>query len=52
MIPYWFKEQKIARRYINARMEAVKTTSAFRAAYESRRCLVPTDGLLATLPDR
>jgi putative SOS response-associated peptidase YedK len=43
LIPYWSKDPKIAWRCINARGETVKTTPAFRSAYESRRCLVPAD---------
>jgi len=43
LVPYWSKDPKIAWRCINARGETVKTTSAFRSAYQSRRCLVPAD---------
>jgi putative SOS response-associated peptidase YedK len=47
LIPYWSKDPKIAWRCINARGETVKTTSAFRSAYQSRRCLVPADAFYA-----
>src|SRR6266566_263289 len=43
LIPYLSKDPKIAWKCINARGETVKTTPAFRAAYRSRRCLVPAD---------
>ncbi len=43
LIPYWSKDPKIAWKCINARGESVKTTSAFRDAYKSRRCLVPAE---------
>src|SRR3984893_16819879 len=43
LIPYWSKDPKIAWKCINARGETIKTTSAFRNAYQSRRCLVPAD---------
>jgi putative SOS response-associated peptidase YedK len=43
LIPYWSKDPKIAWKCINARGETVKTMSAFRSAYQSRRCLVPAD---------
>jgi putative SOS response-associated peptidase YedK len=43
LIPSWSKDPKIAWRCINARGETAKTTSAFRSAYQSRRCLVPAD---------
>jgi putative SOS response-associated peptidase YedK len=43
LIPYWSKDPKIAWKTINARGETVKTAPSFRAAYKSRRCLVPAD---------
>ena len=43
LIPYWSKDPKIAWKCINARGETVKITSAFRSAYQSRRCLVPAE---------
>ena len=44
LIPFWSKDPKIASRLINARAESVAEKPAFRAAFESRRCLVPADG--------
>src|SRR5215471_20746879 len=34
---------RVLRLFSHARGETVKTTSAFRSAYQSRRCLVPAD---------
>ncbi|PRZ43344.1 putative SOS response-associated peptidase YedK [Antricoccus suffuscus] len=44
LIPSWAKETKIGARMINARIESVASTSAFRTAYRRRRCIVPVDG--------
>jgi putative SOS response-associated peptidase YedK len=44
MIPSWAKDRKIAASLINARSETVTEKPSFRAAFKSRRCLIPTDG--------
>lgn len=44
LIPSWAKDASIGSRLINARAETVATKPAFRAAYKSRRCLVPALG--------
>lgn len=44
LVPSWAKDHRIGYRLINARAETVRTKPAFRAAYRSRRCLVPADG--------
>jgi putative SOS response-associated peptidase YedK len=44
LLPSWAKDRKIAWKLINARAETVSTASAFRKAFEKRRCLVPIDG--------
>src|SRR5208283_5075540 len=44
LIPFWSKDAKIGPRLINARAETVADKPAFRAAFKSRRCLVPADG--------
>ena len=36
-------DPRVARRPINARSETVATAAPFRAAYRSRRCIVPAD---------
>jgi putative SOS response-associated peptidase YedK len=43
LVPYWAKDMKIGFSTINAMAETVDTKSAFRAAFERRRCLVPVD---------
>lgn len=44
LIPFWAKDATIAARTINARSETVASTPAYRAAFGSRRCLVPVSG--------
>jgi putative SOS response-associated peptidase YedK len=44
LVPVWAKDPKRGFRTINARCETVATTPAFRAAFKSRRCLIPVDG--------
>ncbi|SNQ46887.1 conserved hypothetical protein [Frankia canadensis] len=44
LVPSWAKDRSIGARMINARAETVATRPAFRAAYASRRCLVPASG--------
>lgn len=43
LVPYWAEEPSIGSRMINARGETVAEKPAFRAAFRSRRCLVPAD---------
>jgi len=44
LIPFWAKDAKIGYSLINARAEGVDTKPSFRAAFKSRRCLIPADG--------
>ena len=44
LIPAWATDKRIGYKTFNARGETVKSKPAFRAAYKSRRCLVPADG--------
>lgn len=44
LIPSWAKDAKIGARAINARVETVEEKPMFRAAFRSRRCLVPASG--------
>jgi putative SOS response-associated peptidase YedK len=44
LVPHWAKELKFGNQTINARAETVKTKPSFRAAYKSRRCLIPAHG--------
>jgi putative SOS response-associated peptidase YedK len=39
LVPYWAKDLKIGFSTINAMAETIDTKSAFRAAFEQRRCL-------------
>jgi putative SOS response-associated peptidase YedK len=44
LVPSWAKDEKIAFKTINARMETIDTAASFRAAFRKRRCLIPADG--------
>ena len=44
LIPSWAKDAGIGARTINARADTVHEKPAFRAAFQSRRCLIPTEG--------
>lgn len=44
LLPFWAKEISMGVRMINARSETVSEKPAYRAAYKSRRCLIPADG--------
>jgi len=43
LIPSWAKDESTGNALINARMETVKSRTAFREAYQKRRCLIPAD---------
>jgi putative SOS response-associated peptidase YedK len=44
LVPFWAKDSLLGNRLINARAESAAEKPAFRAAFKSRRCLVPADG--------
>jgi len=44
MIPFWAKDASIGAKMINARIETIRKKAAFKAALNSRRCIVPLDG--------
>ena len=44
LVPSWAKDVGIGSRMINARAETVRDKPAYRAAFRSRRCLVPASG--------
>lgn len=44
LVPSWSKDPITTYSTINARAETVATKPAYRAAFKSRRCLVPADG--------
>jgi len=43
-IPAWAEDPAIGQRMINARAETVAEKPAFRKAFHSQRCIVPTSG--------
>lgn len=44
LIPSWAREKRIGNRMINARSETAAEKPSFRAAFRSRRCLIPASG--------
>jgi len=44
LIPSWSKDAAIAYKTINARAETVATAPSYRAAFKTRRCLIPASG--------
>ncbi|WP_283775462.1 SOS response-associated peptidase [Desulfuromonas sp. CSMB_57] len=44
LIPFWADDRKIGYRTLNARSETAHGKPAFRAAFRSRRCLIPATG--------
>jgi putative SOS response-associated peptidase YedK len=44
LIPSWAKTPDFAAKMINARSETVSEKPAYRAAFRSRRCLIPANG--------
>ena len=44
LVPFWADDPGIGHRLINARSETAPDKPAFRAAFKSRRCIVPADG--------
>ncbi len=43
LVPFWAKDIKVGFANINAKAEGVDARSAFREAFQRRRCLVPLD---------
>lgn len=44
LVPSWADDVKIGNRLINARADTASSKPSFRAAFKSRRCLIPADG--------
>ena len=44
LVPAWAKSVAVGNRMINARAERLATSSAFRASFLRRRCIIPADG--------
>jgi putative SOS response-associated peptidase YedK len=43
LIPFWSKNARMGYSTIDVKAETVATAPAFREAFKSRRCLIPTD---------
>jgi putative SOS response-associated peptidase YedK len=44
LVPFWATDMSIGSRMINARSEEASVKPAFRAAFRSKRCIVPVSG--------
>ena len=44
LVPSWAQDPSVGFRQINARAETLTERRAWRSAFQSRRCVVPTDG--------
>jgi putative SOS response-associated peptidase YedK len=44
LIPFWAKDRKVGQKMINARAETLADKSAYRRAFQKRRCIIPADG--------
>lgn len=44
LLPFWAKDAKFGAQCINARVETAAEKPAFRAAWKTRRCIVPASG--------
>ena len=44
LVPSWAKDVSIGAKMINARAETLATKSAFKRAFQRKRCIVPADG--------
>ena len=52
LVPSWPRDAKASTRLINARAETVHNKPSFRAAFRSRRCLLPAGWLVRVAADR
>lgn len=44
LIPFWADDKKVGYKMINARIETVQSSNAYKVPLKKRRCLVPMDG--------
>ena len=52
LVPFWAKDASIGPRLINARCETLGQKPAYRAAFKSRRCLIPTNGFYEWMKEK
>ena len=52
LVPFWAKDASIGPRLINARCETIGQKPAYRAAFKSRRCLIPTNGFYEWMKEK
>lgn len=52
LIPFWAKDEKIAGKTINARLESLPEKPSFKYAFQKRRCLIPFTGFYESAPDK
>ena len=52
LLPFWTKDASISTRLINARSETLSDKPAFRAAFKSRRCLIPSNGFYEWMKEK
>ena len=51
LVPSWARDRKMGARLINARAETVHQRPSYSAAFRSRRCLVPANGMVRVATD-
>jgi putative SOS response-associated peptidase YedK len=44
LVPFWAKDPSTGTKMINARVESIAEKSAYRRAFQKRRCIIPADG--------
>jgi len=44
LVPFWSKDEKIAYKTINARVESISEKASYRNSFVSKRCIIPASG--------
>jgi len=44
LVPFWAKDPSTGNKMINARVESIAEKSAYKRAFQKRRCIIPADG--------
>ncbi len=44
LIPFWAKDKKVGNKMFNVRSESLATKIGFRKSFQTKRCLVPSNG--------